>query len=336
MSNISKVINNKYFSQENIDEALKNIIVPFLDKHIEYGYINGQNNENIYYEKYKINDPKAYIVISHGFTESLEKYHELIYYFLQERYCVYGIEHRGHGRSGSLANLDKVDKSQVNIDSFDYYIEDLKTLIDDVILPDSENSKLLLYAHSMGGGIGSLFLERYPKYFDAALLNAPMMEIDTGKVPSFLAKIIANIAKSLGKGDKYVVGYGPFKKEANINASATSCENRYMNYHSFLLDNEMYQRGDASYNWLVNAFNATKEIVNNAHKVEIPVMLCQAGKDTYVKPNGQNKFSQKAKNCILKIYKESKHEIYWEQDHIMKPYLDDVFEFYNENVNIDN
>ena len=26
MSNISKVINSKYFSQENIDEALKNII----------------------------------------------------------------------------------------------------------------------------------------------------------------------------------------------------------------------------------------------------------------------------------------------------------------------
>lgn len=40
----------------------------------------------------------------------------------------------------------------------------------------------------MGGGIGSLFLERYPKYFDAALLNAPMMEIDTGKVPSFFSK----------------------------------------------------------------------------------------------------------------------------------------------------
>lgn len=333
MSNIDESINNEYFSQENIDEALENIITPFLDKHIECGYINGQNNENIYYEKYKINNSKASVVISHGFTESLEKYHELIYYFLQEGYCVYGIEHRGHGRSGSLANLDKVDNTQVNIDNFDYYIEDLKTLIDKVVLPDNENNKLLLYAHSMGGGIGSLFLERYPNYFDIAVLNAPMMEIDTGKVPSFLAKIIANISKYLGKGEKYVIGYGPFKKEPNLNGSATSCENRYMNYHRFLLNNELYQRGDASYNWLVNAFNATKEIVNNAYKVEIPVMLCQAGKDTYVKPNGQNKFSQNAKNCTLKIYPESKHEIYWEQDHIMKPYLDDVFEFYNKNIN---
>ncbi len=332
MSNLSENMSSKYFSEENIDKVLEDIIVPFLDERIEFGYIDGKNNENIYYEKYIVDNAKASIVMSHGFTESLEKYHELIYYFIQEGYSVYGIEHRGHGRSGSLANLDKIDKTQVNIDSFDYYIEDLKILIDEIVLPDNKENKLFLYAHSMGGGIGALFLERYPNYFDAALLNAPMMEIDTGKVPKFLAKIISNIAKFIGKGDKYVIGYGPFKKNPNFEASATSSKFRYMNYHRFLLDNEKYQRGDASYNWLVNGFKATKEIVNNAYKVEIPVMLCQAGKDTYVKPNGQNKFASSAKNCILKKYENSKHEIYFEKDSIIKPYIDDILKFYDKNI----
>lgn len=322
----------KYFSEVNIEGKLQDIVIPFLNKYLEFTYLKGQNNENIYCEKYIVEEAKANIVICHGFSESLEKYHELIYYFLKEKYSVYAIEHRGHGRSGTLANLSVVDDTQVNIDEFDYYIEDLKIFIDTVVSKENNNKPKFLYAHSMGGGIGALFLERYSGYFDAAILNAPMMEIHTGNYPSLIAKTICKLAVTFGMGNKYILGHGPFNKDENLEESATSSKNRYRYYHKFLLENPKYQRSGASYNWLNNAFKATKEIVNNANKVEIPMMLCQAGKDTFVKPGGQNKFVEKAKNCKLKIYPESKHEMYFEKDSISWNYLEDVFSFYSENL----
>ncbi|WP_243446358.1 alpha/beta fold hydrolase [Romboutsia weinsteinii] len=323
-------LSKKYFSEKDIEDKLNNVVLPFLDKYIEEIYIEGKEDKKIYCEKYVLKNSKANIVISHGFSESLEKYHELIYYFLQEGYSVYAIEHRGHGRSGSLANLQIVDDTQVNVDKFDYYIEDLKKFIDTVVVPESGNKSKFLFAHSMGGGIGALFLERHKGYFDAAILNAPMMQIHTGSYPEFIAKAIANIVVAFGMGNKYVLGHGPFVIDEKLEESATSSKNRYKNYHKFLLDNAKYQRSGASYNWLKNAFEATKEIVENAHKVDIPVMLCQAGRDTFVKSKGQNKFVENAKNCKIKLYPESKHEMYFEKDTISWPYLEDIFSFYRE------
>lgn len=259
MNNINNKKNTKYFCEEEIGKVLKLVINPFLETHIEKGFIEGENNQSIYYESYKVENPKANIVLCHGLTESIEKYKELIYYFLKDGFSVYAIEHRGHGKSGCLANLNIVDETQVNVEKFDYYVNDLKSFIDNIVMPSKGNKKLFLFAHSMGGA-------------------------------------------------------------------------RYMNYYNFLLENREYQKGGVSYNWLNTSFKAIKEIIDNAHKVKIPVMLCQAGKDTYVKPNGHNKFAQKVNNCELKIYKDSKHEIYWEKDYIMHPYLDDVFSFYNKNI----
>ncbi len=332
MNNINNKKNTKYFCEEEIAKVLKLVINPFLEAHVEKGFIEGENKQSIYYESYKVENPKANIVLCHGLTESIEKYKELIYYFLKDGFSVYAIEHRGHGKSGCLANLNMVDETQVNVEKFDYYVNDLKSFIDNIVMPSKGDKKLFLFAHSMGGGIGALFLERYPDYFDVALLNAPMMEIDTGNVPAPLAKIMAAVGTMIGINDKYVISHGPYKKQPNVEASATSSEARYMNYYNFLLESREYQKGGVSYNWLNTSFKAIKEIIDNAHKVKIPVMLCQAGKDTYVKPNGHNKFAQKVNNCELKIYEDSKHEIYWEKDYIMHPYLDDVFSFYNKNI----
>ena len=43
----------------------------------------------------------------------------------------------------------------------------------------------------MGGGIAARFVEMYPEYFAAAVLSAPMMEVDTGSVNATLARTIA-------------------------------------------------------------------------------------------------------------------------------------------------
>ena len=325
----TNALDSFYISEENYKDSMDNIVMPYIESKMESGYFNGIDDARIYYEVYSSENAKANIVISHGYTESLEKYHEIIYYFLNSGYNVFAIEHRGHGRSGSLG---VADKSQINVDSFNDYIEDFKTFIDEVVVPKSEGKELMLYAHSMGGGIGSRFLEVYPEYFSKAVLNAPMMEVDTGNIPDFIAKVVVKAAVTFGQGGKYVIGKEPFSESYSFEPIATSSENRWTYVNDLVNENEEIQRGGASYKWTQEAFNVTKELTKkeNAEKVEIPVLLFQSGDDFYVKPGGQNKFAEYAKNCTLVKIDDAKHEIYFERDEIQKPYLEQVLAFYNE------
>lgn len=65
----------------------------------------------------------------------------------------------------------------------------------------------------------------------------------------------------------------------------------------------------------MESLKATKNLVKeeNASKVKIPALLLQTEYDTYVNPEGQNKFAEYAQNCQLIQIKESKHESYFEK-----------------------
>lgn len=183
-----------YIYQKNYKEDMIDKVEPCLKNKLKQGYISGRNNLKLYYEKFIVENPKANIVICHGFGECAEKYYELIYYFIQEGYSVFIIEHRGHGRSQRLG----IDKSQINVENFNFYVEDFKTFLDEIVIPSGKNKELMLFAHSMGGGIGTVFLEEYTNYFKAAALSSPMHEINTGKISKSLASIISKSMKVFG------------------------------------------------------------------------------------------------------------------------------------------
>lgn len=328
----SNILDDIYISEDNYyEEKMNSIVEPYIDSFLEYGYIHGEEDVNIYYEKYSKENSNANIVISHGFCESLDKYHEIIYYFLKNDYNVFGIEHRGHGRSGTLGIKDK---TQVNVKKFNQYVYDFKNFMDEIVIPNSQGKYIFLYSHSMGGGICVKFIEDYDNYFDAAVLSAPMLGIYTAKVPNFIVRFFVNILVILGRGGNYVDGIHGYAPEYDLDKWATSSVNRYKYYDNIVSNMEEFQKGGPSYNWVCESINATKEIVKkkNVSKVTIPILLCQAGKDTYVSVDSENKFAKNTLNCKLKKYKESRHELYREKDYIQKYYLEDVLNFYKDNL----
>lgn len=321
-----------YIKEDEFLNIMESEIDPYLESIVESGYFTGQEDASIYYEMYKVENSKGSIVISHGYTEGIRKYNELIYYFINMGYSVYGLEHRGHGNS---TNLGVKDSTQINVEDFDYYIEDFKTFMDEVVIKNSEDEKLLLFAHSMGGLIGTLFLEEYPEYFDVAILNSPMYKVNTGSIPRWIAKIIAGGATLLWWGDEYVSGQGPYNSdEYNFEESGTTSLPRYEYNFNLRLNNKAYQKSGASYRWLNESFAACSKATRswNASKIKIPVLLFQAGQDTFVDSSGQDKFAKHAKNCELIRIEESKHECFRENDDILPAYLNNVFSFYENNI----
>ena len=316
--------NCKYIYNYGSDKEVVQGIKGELDKIKESGYFKGQNDINIYYEKYSIENEKGRIVICHGFSECIDKFKEIIYYFIEMGYSVYALEHRGHGRSGCLS---KKHKSQVSVENFKYYIEDLKFFLDKIVVKSNVN--LYLYAHSMGGAIGTMFLEEYGGYFKKAILSAPMMEIKTGDYPKWMSYIISSLYIAIGKGEDYLFGQGPFDGKYDLENAGTTNKYRYENHLEELISNEELQRSGGTFKWIFESLKASDKIVKrkNVQKIDIPILLFQAGRDTFVNDRGQNKFCERAKNCKKVRFDHAKHEIFGENDETLIKYLKMIKDF---------
>lgn len=317
-----------YFLNFGMDEDIVEKVKKYLKSIRKTGYFRGEKNKKIYYEKYIVNNCKGSIVILHGFSECIEKYTELIYYFTKEKYNVFIMEHRGHGRSGRLS---KFDKTQIIVEDFEFYVKDVKTFIDKIIYK-KYNENLYLFTHSMGGAIGTMFIEKYPNYFDKAILSSPMFNIAIGNIPIFLAKIIVKIALLIGKGDNFIFGNTPYESIYDFNIASTSNEWRYSYCHKEILNNEELQRGGGSFKWLYESLLAITYIFKkeNIKNIKIPVLIFEAGKDELVGKNISKKFKKKCKSCRVITFKKAQHEIYSENNDILERYVDCIFDFLKE------
>ena len=316
-------------------ETMKNIVEPTLDEIRYQGTMeSNMDRHRIYYEFYDVENEKGTIVLFHGFTEFIEKYNEIIYYFTRNGWDVYMPEHYGHGWSGRSEET-KENLSKVVVEEFDIYVNDGFQLVDEVVNRNRDRNKpLVIYGHSMGGGISTALLETFPGHFDAAILSSPMLEVNTGGTPEWLAKFFAGSAKFFGAGENYVFGHGDFTTEnffGTDDCPATSYP-RYQYGFEKRLEDEYKQMNGATWYWLDSALEATERITSkeNAEKVVIPVLLFQAENDTLVKPEGQLKFASFAKNVNVVFAENAKHEIFNSPDDIAYAYWVTIFDFLDQ------
>lgn len=309
------------FPEKKFSNQMKLVVEPYLKSICESGYRDG-----LYFEFYPRKEFIGTIVICYGFTESALKYHELVYYFYWQGYQVAVQDHRGHGKS--LREND--DVGIVHIEQFSQYVEDLHGFVRQVVRPREEGKPLYLYAHSMGGCIGALYLERYPKEFSKAVLNAPMLGIVIGKCPLWAAEILCTFKVWMGNGKKRLFFHSEFQPDEPFTSCGTDSEARYRYYLQQRRDNLDYQTSSASYQWGKEAIRAGKRALRNREmrRVTTPVLLIQAGKDKVVREKEQFRFINGIKNGTLLRMPDSSHEIYRGEDAVISKYLEEIFDFF--------
>ncbi|WP_054742310.1 alpha/beta fold hydrolase [Cellulosilyticum ruminicola] len=318
-------------SEDNFEEQMLEVVEPYIASVTTSGYFISNDYTDIYYEYYTVPSAKGNIVVSHGFTESLEKYTELAYYFLQEGFNVYIIDHRGHG----LSERTTSDLSLVDVKSFDNYINDLYTFINEFITSKQDDLPLFLFAHSMGGGIGTGLLEAYPDLFDGAVLSSPMLGINLGSVPKFAANIISNTATLLGQGSQYIISHNPFNLEyETFDASSSSSLARFNYYLDKKINNKHLQTSGASYSWLKEALYATHNMIKpeNLERITTPILLFQSENDSLVLPGPQYALVNNVPSAELIFVPEAKHELFSTPNELFIPYLNTVLDFYTAHI----
>ena len=309
----------------NIIEAMESTIKPLLSQNGEPFSINSATGHHLEGMVYKVSNPKGTIMISHGFTESWMKFREMIYYYMNEGYNVCIHSHWNHGDSRDVAPMGQ----PTHIDSFQSYVDDFAAVYDAITA--KLEAPRFLYAHSMGGLIGALFVEQHPHAFDKAIFSAPMFEINRGPLPYFVAKKIASFLCLIGKGNSFLPGQGMYSDKEDFENSASDCKNRYLVYYREQVKNPNLQNSGCSCKWALESFLAAERMLQkkNCSRINIPVLLFQAENDTFVLPGGQDKFIENVPGSKLIFVPNTKHEIYLSDDAVLKRYVAAIMGFLN-------
>lgn len=313
------IIQDEEFPQKIIE------VTNALNKHVNGGYFTSFDNHKIYYEFFKVANPKASIVIVHGYTEFTKKYYELVWYFLSMRYNVFLYDARGHGYSYRFNE----DMELTHVDKYEDYVEDLDYYVNQIVVPNSADIPVYLFGHSMGGTIAQMYISSKQTPVSKTILSAPMIYPYTPPLPKFiLKKLLEKEAKKFGWTGRFKFS-SEFNPEIKMEKSNDLSYSRFKYNLDVRVQNINYRNSYGSNRWTYEAITAIEKIFNKKFikNVKSEVLIVIAGKDTAVNPKHQKKLAKKL-GCKYKVFENSKHSLYTLPANELCNYVDTLVEFY--------
>jgi lysophospholipase len=305
------------------DEGYSEEIESFYDKG-EEGTFTGAAGVAIYYKIFRQQEAGPAIMISTGRTEAAIKYTELIFDLYNNGYSVYIHDHRGQGLSERMAD----DPEMGHIDTFQFYVDDMKSFYMDYVRPAGHNG-IYLMAHSMGGAIGMTYLEQHPLDFKAAVFSSPML----GLSPPICAAASLLNSREL----KYAPGksgYAPGKEKIFEGNTLTGSEVRFKRAFAAFARVPEARLGGPSIQWVHRSCRQFRFLFDQIDRIETPFILFSAEHEQIVDPRSHYKFMESAqelgKECELHPVEDAQHELFIEKDPQRTEVLNASLHFFEE------
>lgn len=318
-------------TESSLTRAFNASINNFWEENASSHYFQSTDNKKIHTISIMTGNTKA-IVISQGRNESVLKYKEVAYDLNQKGYDIFLIDHRGQGFSERFGG----DPHRGHVHNFQDYVDDLKQYVASLEL-DKNYSQRYLLSHSMGGAISSLYLQQHQHPFQASVFFSPMLTINMGILPNFLAKIITNtsaeVCRWFSNKACYVPGGAAYQEKSYASNVLTHSEKRFYSTQQDFQKYPETQLGDPTMRWLATSLSAMEQAVEHAHKIKIPILMFQAGADTVVTSEGQNAFYKNVTYCKYNEFMtlaNAKHEILIEADEYRLPALNQTLQFFTK------
>jgi len=309
-------------------KTMEEAVLPYLAQRRTDVQVTGDGGRPLFCSRFDAESPVGTVMLVHGFTENADKFAELIHSLLKNGYSACAYDQRGHGRSWRAEGLN--DPSLTHVDDFDEYVRDLKCVCDQVLA--SMPRPWLLFAHSMGGAVSSLFLERYDGVFEKAALCAPMIAPNLSGLPEGAAKLMCEAAKRLGDGKKRILGSKPYSGPEDFATSCASGKERFDWYDALKAKTPAFHNNGPTYGWTLEAIRASHMVLDKgaAERISVPVRVYTAEDDNSVMPKPQEAFVSRLRDGKRALVKGSKHEIYRSGDDVLFPWWHGILAFYGE------
>jgi lysophospholipase len=232
-----------------------------------------------------------------GRTEPFAKYCELLDDLRQAGVTVYAMDLRGQGWSDRLT----ADPQKGHVDKFDDYVADAE-IFHDTVVAAAHHAKTVLFGHSTGGAVGTLYLMRHPGEFDAAVLHSPMHQINTAPYWEWVAEAIADSMRLAGMGDHYAPGKSGYDENAVF--ADNGCEHshaRWTAMRGLMARFPELKIGGPTASWVYESIEATEHIRSGAKAIKTPFLLLQSRQDEVVVTSGQDQVCKAAGGLCSKI-----------------------------------
>lgn len=247
------------------------------------------------------------IVFQHGLGEHSGRYQNLIRAFSGVSTAFYGMDARGHGRTGGKRG---------HVDHFQLFVDDLHDLIQRA-RRENDDQEVFLLGHSMGATIALTYAitDEYQQGLRGLITSAPGLEITTDwtkKIQKQAAALLSNLAPSLALETR--LDYNNLSHDPAV-------------ITAFRNDPLVHNKASAR---LGNAlFKAPKAILEHASSLQIPVYLLHGTADQLAIVSGSQKLYDKltTSDKTLKLYEGLYHEPINERTEDRKKVLDDLKEW---------
>jgi lysophospholipase len=304
----------------------------------QFAHFIGKDDIDIHYAQFIKQENQASVVISPGRVEGYLKYQEVAYQFMAAGFNVHIIDHRGQGLSGRM--LRNPHKGFVQY--FDDYSDDFCYFIENVVKAN-DNNPLVILAHSMGAAIAIRTLQRFQLPIQAQVLCSPMIGINTGGIPKTMALMIASLLNGMNRTFStqswYFWGQGNYHPEPFETNRLTHDALRYQRFIELYQQVPQLQLGGVTVQWLLQALLVQDDIFNDIDRLNVPTCVLQAGADTIVDNQAQQRFCQLLhqhspllceKNPI--VIDGARHELLIESDEFRTPALTLAFQFFAQQL----
>ncbi len=256
-------------------------------KHTE-GRFRGYKNLNLYYQCWLPGEkPKALLIVAHGWAEHSGRYTNLVNYFVPKGYAVYGLDHRGHGRSEGRRGY---------VERFSHYLNDFKTFFN-IVRGKHPDAKVFLVGHSMGGTIATAYAIHHQHEFDGFILSGAGLKVGTGFSPVLIA--VANVLSLLL----------PKMGIVTLDASAISQDKVVVDAY---VNDPLVYRGKVPTRLGAELIKVMQKLPRQMSKIHLPILIMHGTADRLSDPKGSEVLYERvsSKDKTLKLYEGFYHEVF--------------------------
>lgn len=232
------------------------------------------------------------MVIVHGIGEHIGRYDHVAAFFMGQGYAVTGIDHYGHGKSDGLRGASK---------GFEFMFDYLQEFL--LHVKTAYNKPIVMYGHSMGGGVLTGFLLKRQPALLAAVISAPALIIGTrpGPVLKGVLKVVTSIVPHIRIPQGLDIN-----KISHDKTAIEKFRNDPLRHGklSFLLANDMIQNGS----WCLK----------HANQLHVKTLLIHGNADEFTAVEGSRQFAASAPAGLLtfKEWNNLYHEMHNEPESI--------------------
>ncbi|SFO32043.1 Lysophospholipase, alpha-beta hydrolase superfamily [Pseudonocardia ammonioxydans] len=233
-------------------------------------------------------EPSGVLLISHGIGEHSGRYGSVVETLLPDGWAVYGLDHRGHGRSGG---------TRVHVRRYDDLLQDFETFRREIVARHP-GLPVFLLGHSLGGQIALAYALRHQDRLAGLALSAPALASDA--VPAALVPVLSLVSRAL-----------PTVRPLGIDTSAISSDPAVVDDYAA---DPLVHHGKPTLALGAAIYAQMDRLLPRAAELRLPLLIQHGTADRLTDPEGTRRLDEASgsPDTTVRWYDGLWHEIYHE------------------------